>query len=1169
MILDWHYTPYSLPSLLAALIALAAGWVAWRRQQAAAGSGYFVLFCLSVFLWTFTYGLEVITADLAGKLVWTRLQYIGIVSAPVFWFCFLTRFAGYGNWLTRRNQLLLAFIPVLTLLSVWTTPLHQLHYRSVFIQTEGALFPVLHLEYGITFWVMWIYINLLLVVSTVLLFRVARRSRSLYSKQAVSLLVAMGLVWLTNLTSLLFRLLGVPLVGGINLTPIGFALAGASVGWGLFGLRVLDITPAAFDLVFKQLPGVGFVLDPDGLIIDANPTAEFLTGQTIADMIGRPIQEVFPGEDDLFDDLPSLVGRQIEILIGKGLARCYLVNVSTLEQRGQVSGYVATLHDITKRRIAEDRLRDSEERYRVLADSATDLVTRLTPEGIITYISPSVTAMLGYDQSDLLARLVFDYYHPDDLDAIRRAFSGEADQPDVTSNDVRFRRKDDVYTWLESTSRIIRDPETGQVAEIIAAARDISDRIASEQALRASEGRYRSLLSATFEAIIVTDQGVILDVNDAFLQMFGYKRPDVIGRRAAAFVTEESATILDTHAEGLNEAEALRKSGEAFPIEIRNKDMTYQGREVQVAAIRDISVRRRMEAIEREQHQFSEALREIAAILNSTLDLDAVFEQILGSVGRVVPHTSGTVMLLENDVARVVGWHGFEDRTSEDELRSMQLPLEKAANLQTMMKTGEPYVISDLSEYPDWSAFESTAWIRSYAGAPIHLGGKTIGFINLDSDQEGFFQPIHGERLKAFAEQAATAIKNAQLYGESERRNQRLALINRITRLSTESNDLDELLQTLADSAAEIIGGDGAYITLWDAANKRVMPGAAYGAQRETYKQVRVEPGEPTLTDHVLKTGKPLAVDDVFDTPYLSQRIAATFPDKSIVALPLRTEDRDIGGLLIAFNEPHHFTEDEVRWAAQAAELFSLTIDKAQAYAELQARNEELDAFSHTVAHDLKAPLTTMFGYLELAISDSQGVLNNETLDMLYRVRISTQRLRRIIDGLLLLAQLRQADHPLQTVEPYPVVEAAVDRFFTDIEERQIRIQIEPDMPAVIGFGPWLEEVFANLLSNAIKYIGKDNVEPSITVRALEMGQIVRFEVQDNGLGIDPEAQKTLFEMFSRFHIGEARGLGLGLSIVRRLVTRLEGEFGVESREGEGSTFWFALPRAEVEQPQH
>lgn len=120
------------------------------------------------------------------------------------------------------------------------------------------------------------------------------------------------------------------------------------------------------------------------------------------------------------------------------------------------------------------------------------------------------------------------------------------------------------------------------------------------------------------------------------------------------------------------------------------------------------------------------------------------------------------------------------------------------------------------------------------------------------------------------------------------------------------------------------------------------------------------------------------------------------------------------------------------------------------------------------------------------------------------------------------------------------------------------------DFPTVLGNAAWLEEVFANLVDNAIKYIGEQNPEPRIVIRGQQEGTHARYEVSDNGRGIQPEDLPKLFEMFTRFHNREAKGSGLGLSIVRRIIGRLGGEIGVESEPGAGSAFWFTLP---VESP--
>lgn len=228
--------------------------------------------------------------------------------------------------------------------------------------------------------------------------------------------------------------------------------------------------------------------------------------------------------------------------------------------------------------------------------------------------------------------------------------------------------------------------------------------------------------------------------------------------------------------------------------------------------------------------------------------------------------------------------------------------------------------------------------------------------------------------------------------------------------------------------------------------------------------------------------------------------------------------------------------------------------------AELELRNQELDAFSYSVAHDLRTPITTVIGYSDILQSMEADNLSERGRSYMEKIHRSAHKMSDMTIELLRLASMRDVTSALVSVSVTPVAQSAVERFRADIEARTIIMDIMPEMPAALGQPVWLEEIFANLISNAIKYIGKDNACPRISIRGFQQGNVVRYEVQDNGLGIDTEDQAKLFDLFSRFHTGEASGLGMGLSIFLRIVSRLKGQVGVESVLGKGSTFWFTLP---------
>ena len=168
-----------------------------------------------------------------------------------------------------------------------------------------------------------------------------------------------------------------------------------------------------------------------------------------------------------------------------------------------------------------------------------------------------------------------------------------------------------------------------------------------------------------------------------------------------------------------------------------------------------------------------------------------------------------------------------------------------------------------------------------------------------------------------------------------------------------------------------------------------------------------------------------------------------------------------------------------------------------------------------------------------------------------------------MVTQLLWMAQLRDASEMISLVEIEPIAKSAVSRFVDRIEKQAVEVQLISGMPMALGQAIWVEEVFANLISNALKYMGTENSKPQLIIRGFKQDDLAIFEVEDNGIGIAPEDQTRLFEMFGRIRNKQTRdiqGLGLGLSIVDRIVCKLGGHAGVRSVLNEGSVFWFSLP---------
>ena len=262
---------------------------------------------------------------------------------------------------------------------------------------------------------------------------------------------------------------------------------------------------------------------------------------------------------------------------------------------------------------------------------------------------------------------------------------------------------------------------------------------------------------------------------------------------------------------------------------------------------------------------------------------------------------------------------------------------------------------------------------------------------------------------------------------------------------------------------------------------------------------------------------------------------------------------------------------------------------------QLQAANEELESFTYTVAHDLRAPLRGMQGLAEALLEDYRDLLDELGQEYAQQIVNSGQQLEELIQDLLAYSRLSRADLSLQVLELESAVAEAIAMVQADAKSRHAQISVRSPLPAVIAHRVTLVQVIANLLTNAIKFV--EGAPPQVQIWAEEIEQpqegetdsetagewkratvgqwehsqlliascllpvpIIRLWVEDNGIGIAPEHQKRIFRVFERLHgIESYPGTGIGLAIVKKGADRMGGQVGVESQLGQGSRFWIEL----------
>jgi signal transduction histidine kinase len=309
------------------------------------------------------------------------------------------------------------------------------------------------------------------------------------------------------------------------------------------------------------------------------------------------------------------------------------------------------------------------------------------------------------------------------------------------------------------------------------------------------------------------------------------------------------------------------------------------------------------------------------------------------------------------------------------------------------------------------------------------------------------------------------------------------------------------------------------------------------------------------ITSRVVRNRIAEYVPDVTQDPDYFSISSAT---RSQITVPLLSGEELVGVLTLEARNPDQFTPEIFETLKLMVNRVGVAIDNARLYEETDQLVKELDAFAHTVAHDLKNPLAIIMAYAGMINADyPEGKLGEFSSAMVK----SSQKAAGIIDALLLLAGVRS----MQTMEVVPLAMGTIvndvhARFVNLIDEYQPEIILPDQWLEAKGYGPWAEEIWANYFSNAIKYGGRP---PRVELGSnrLDDGQI-RFWMRDNGKGLTAEEQAQLFRPFTRLGQTDVKGHGLGLSIVQRIAERLNGDVGVESIVGQGSLFYFTLPAA-------
>ncbi len=568
---------------------------------------------------------------------------------------------------------------------------------------------------------------------------------------------------------------------------------------------------------------------------------------------------------------------------------------------------------------------------------------------------------------------------------------------------------------------------------------------------------------------------------------------------------------------------------------------------------------------EREQRELAETLRSVASILNASLDREQVLMRILEQLARVVAYDNASVMLISGGTLEIVAHRGLV----ETDILTEGLKIEDVAHIRQVLAKCETGIIPDVTQDSRWIPSSENLPIRCWLGTPLVVHDQAIGLLNLGHNQPAFYTAGDAAITRTFADQAAIAIENAQLFEAEQQRRHEAEALRRTSLVLNSTLDLDRLLQEVLEQIASVISYDCATVMWVQDGEARITHQRGQERYQTSLKSalLSLKVAETPNLQRMFRTGRSDLVADTWsDETWIRHR--ETRWVRSWVGAPIVVLDKVFAFLSLDSATPAFFTGEDAHLlsafaahAAVAIENVRLLEEAKNAYKELKQAQVQLvqsaklaavGELAAGVAHELNNPLTSVLGFAELVSRDLDA--QDPHLKDLEIVVSEARRARDIVRSLLDFA--RQVEPQRTPADLNQILEQTLPLIRAQLEKQGVTIVVDlaPDLPSLSLDSGQMKQVFLNLLTNAAQAMPRGG---RLEIETRRREDMVTVSFSDEGGGIPPDVEARIFEPF---FTTKATGTGLGLSVSLGIVEAHGGRIVVEGQVGSGSRFTVCLP---------